>query len=126
MVDDVHVDVRGHDRIAMGLVSAARQFEDMRSANWRVSEVMRQRAQTYCPVRTGRLQASIHSVRSRGEAKVEAGKGIPYARVQHYGWPQHNIKASLFLTKALNESVDEAKVIYGAEVTKIIEGIRGA
>ena len=54
------------------------------------------------PHKTGRLAGSIRAGRGKTKAVVTAGrKSIPYAGVQHYGWPAHHIKSSMFLVKAL-------------------------
>jgi hypothetical protein len=54
------------------------------------------------PVKSGRLKATLRAGRGKTKAVVRAGfASVPYAGVQHYGWPARNISAKPFLTDAL-------------------------
>ena len=65
-------------------------------------------AKPLTPHKTGRLAGSIRAGRGKTKAVVTAGrKSIPYAGVQHYGWPAHHIKSTMFLVKALEAKNEE-------------------
>lgn len=98
----------------------------MTAANQRAGNVVATRAKVYCPVRTGRLQGSIHPVPSVSGFEVVASEGIIYGPVQHYGWPAHNIRATLFMTKGLESSRSDVMQIYQTEVANVMRGVRGA
>lgn len=69
------------------------------------------------PVLTGRLQSSMRAGRGKTKAVVRAGGArVPYAGVQHYGWPAHNIEAKPFLLQAIQSRQTEL-------VAKIDDGV---
>jgi hypothetical protein len=119
---DVTVTVKGGDRVAAALRSIADGLANMGPANTRVGQVITAQARTYCPVRTGRLQGSIHPVADPQRARVIAGEGLAYANVQHYGWPAHHIRATLFLTRGLADSQPQWMGVYQAEVARLVKG----
>ncbi len=60
------------------------------------------------PVLDGTLEATIRAGRGKTKAVVRAGGArAPYAAVQHYGWPAHNIEPKPFLLDALTSKTDE-------------------
>lgn len=69
------------------------------------------------PVKSGALAASIRAGKGKTKAVVRAGGArVPYAGVQHYGWPAHGIEPKPFLLQAIQSKETEL-------VNKIDEGV---
>jgi hypothetical protein len=100
---------------------AAVRVATMQPVHARVGEVVVQKARVYCPVRSGVLQASIRAVPRRDGVKILAGgPGIPYAGVQHFGWPAHNIRATMFLTRGAKDSRPAWMAVYREAIARIV------
>lgn len=74
------------------------------------------------PVVTGALEASMRASRTKGKAIVRAGSArVPYAAVQHYGWPAHNIEPKPFLVDALQSRTDEVTEMMDKGMDEILK-----
>jgi hypothetical protein len=122
----LQITVRGATQLASTLRAAGQNLQRMDSANLRAGQAVVSRAKVLCPVKTGRLQGSIRVANSRGGFEVVASENLPYGRVQHWGWPAHHIRATLFLTRGLEQAQPEVLQIYQAEVANVMQGVRGA
>jgi hypothetical protein len=116
----VRATITGNKELAAGLRQAAQQMRDLRVPNSAAAARIAIRARTLCPVKTGRLQASIQLEVDPTTARVVAGQGIPYANAQHWGYPPHNIPATLFLTRALTETQPQWTVDYQQAIDAIV------
>jgi hypothetical protein len=63
-------------------------------------------ARTRAPRRSGRLADSIMVTTGPEDALIEAGEGLPYAVVVHYGGYPGGYKGNPFLTDALDNAGD--------------------
>lgn len=121
------VQVVGARELARTLKKAGVQVADMKAANGRVGQIVVRASTPITPVRSGRLAGSIRPSRQQAAVTIRAGgASIPYAGVQHWGWPRHHIRASLFLTTGAENSEPVWVETYFAELNKIIDGIEGA
>jgi len=118
--------VKGAEQLARSLRRSGQELSDLRASGARAGELLVQRARVYCPVKTGRLQGSIHVFSVRGGVTIQASKGIVYGPVQHWGWPAHNIRATLFMTKALAETRSQVVRIYEEGVQDTMDKVTGA
>jgi hypothetical protein len=84
------------------------------------------RARIHCPVDTGALQASIRVRGRRNGVEVVASENLVYGPVQHWGWPAHNIRATLFMVRGFQEAEPEVIDLYEGEIQKIMNQVRGA
>jgi hypothetical protein len=119
------VKVTGANEFEARMRRAAVQMSDMRAPGMRAAQKVVARARVLCPVKTGRLQASIHPEVDRQRAQVIAGQGLAYAKVQHWGWPAHNIRATLFLTNALVQTQPQWIVDYQQAIDAIVARVEG-
>lgn len=100
---ETRVRVEGLGRTLRQLAKAGAEAEDMRDLMHELGTIvvlaagpMARRGET------GKLAASPRAGRGKTKAVVRAGgRRVPYAGVQHYGWPAHNITPNPFLTNAL-------------------------
>ena len=100
------VRVEGLRELTRALGKAGVDAADQKELMHEIGMVVVRAAQQ--PVVTGALEASMRASRTKGKAIVRAGSArVPYAAVQHYGWPSHNIEPKPFLTDALQSRTDE-------------------
>jgi len=93
----------------------------MQPVHARVGQVVVEKSRIYCPVRTGVLRASIKAEPRRTGVKIKAGgPGIPYAGVQHFGWPAHGIRATMFLTRGVKDSRPQWMTVYREAIAQIV------
>ena len=62
-------------------------------------------ARPAAPTLSGALAGTIRAGRGKTKAVIRAGRaGVPYAGVQHYGWPARGISAKPFLSGAVQST----------------------
>lgn len=99
--------------------------EELKGANREIAEDVTQVARGLVRIDSGRLQASIRPGATARTGLVRAGRGsVPYAAVQHFGWPARNISPDPFLYDALDERREEVERRYLDALNKATEGIR--
>ena len=109
--------IEGFNKTVRALHRAGAETQDMKDLMHSPGSLVVKTARPLTPHKTGHLAGSIRAGRGKTKAVVTAGrKSIPYAGVQHYGWPAHHIKASMFLVKALEVKNEEI-------VRNLIKGI---
>lgn len=130
MPDDA-VTVKGADRLASTLHQFAGSLDDLSDANRRAGESIASAARGRVPRRTGRLAASGRT--DVGPASVTVAFGAVYAPPIHWGvGPRvglrgpHNIRASLFLTGALETQEDAVADIYIDAIDQRLGKVQGA
>lgn len=123
MADTVRV--RGADRVAATLHSAASKIKDLEQANRRVAASNARAAQARAPRRTGRLARSTVGLAQPGNvARVQAT--VIYAGVIHNGWPRHNITPQPFIRDAVEANLGQAASLYTQEVQQVLDTVKGA
>lgn len=73
--------------------------------------------------RSGKMMRSIRPSSTTTMARIQAGAGVKYAGVQHYGWPGHNIEPNPFLTDAITERADETLILYERKLGDWIDAV---
>lgn len=94
------VTVVGDKMLAATLANAARQIADMAPTNRESAEVVRARAASNAPKRTGRLAGSVRASSSSGEAVIAAT--APYSAFVEYG--HQTVPARPFMRNALRDT----------------------
>ena len=116
------VTVYGGRELRKALKETAGDTDDLKELNKKIAEIVVDEAVKHVPVRSGKLKASIKAFGAATKARVTAGrKSLPYATVIHWGWPQRNIEASLFLTKAMEIKQPEILDAYHNGLEKILD-----
>lgn len=72
---------------------------------------------------SGTMAGTIRPRSTTTMARIEAGRGIPYAGVQHYGWPGHSISPNPFLTEAIEEKTFETLALYERKLGEWIDAV---
>lgn len=98
----VRIRVEGLSRTIRALQQAGAKSEDMRDLMHQLGTVVVLAARPMARRQSGAMAASTRAGRGKTKAVVRAGGArVPYAGVQHYGWPARNITPNPFLTNAL-------------------------
>lgn len=118
------VEVVGADRLAFTTSRVADQLGDLSSINGTVARYTATRASAMAPRQTGRLAASIRGTSTATESRVSAG--APYAAVQEFGWPGHNIEGHRFMGRAAKQSEPLAIRLHAANLRRLVGTIKGA
>lgn len=115
------VQVNGLNQLVRDLLALGLDVQDLKQAFGKIANKAATAAQSFVPVRTGKLRSTIKPVIRKNYAGVKAGdRRHAYARVINYGYPKRNIKAAHFLQKA--DDAVKATVVneLEAEIASII------
>lgn len=73
--------------------------------------------------KSGRLAGDVRALGSQKAGRVAAGRAsVPYAGVNHYGWPAHNIEGNPFLTDAIAANQESSLNLYSDLLEAFMEG----
>lgn len=124
---DVRVRVEGAAQLRATMRRAGVDMADMKDANAAVATMVATSARGITPRASGRLAASVRGNRAAAKAVVKAGgAGLPYAGVQHWGWPRRHIRATYYVTEAAAATEPQWTDRYMTEVERIVNRITGA
>ena len=103
--DGVRVRIEGLSQTIRALRAAGTDMQDMSALMHAIGTSVVQVARPRAPHLSGALARSVRAGRGKTKAVVRAGSArLPYAGVQHYGWPARRIAAHPFLVQALQSS----------------------
>ncbi|MCI1935160.1 MAG: HK97 gp10 family phage protein [Bifidobacteriaceae bacterium] len=121
------VQVEGLKELNRTLKTAGANLKDLKKENKKAADVVVPVARTNVPVKSGKLLASIRSGATQKMGIVRAGKkSVPYAAIQEFGWPGHNIKPHHYIVDAAHSTEPLWVQVYENAVNKIINEIYGA
>lgn len=93
--------VTGVSAVVRDLQAIGVQVEDLKDAFSEIAELGARVAAANVDSDTGRLARDVRGNRAKSKAVITAGRAsLPYAGVQNYGWPAHNIEPQGFMQKA--------------------------
>jgi HK97 gp10 family phage protein len=118
------VDVQGADALARTLHSAGRELQDWAAVNARAAQIVATAAKQRAPKRSGRLSNSIAAQTTKAGAQITAG--VPYAKVQEFGWAARGIRPRPYLHPALADSQSRIIPLYEAHVSAAVRTVKGA
>lgn len=72
---------------------------------------------------SGRMAGTIRATSTTTMSRVEAGRGIEYGAVQHWGWPGHSISPNPYLTEAIEERQRETLNLYEKKLGEWIDQV---
>ena len=99
-----------------------RLTDDLKDVHQDAGELVAERARALVPYLSGTLHDTIRTDRRATGASVLAGRtSVPYAGVQHFGWPKHNIEPSPFLYEALEDKAGEVADLYALGIEVLVE-----
>lgn len=117
--------LKGAAQLAKGLRQAGADLKDLRDINKQAAQIVAPAAKALAPRRSDRLARSIRAGATQKAGVVRAGNNskVKYAGVINYGWPKHNIKATMFANKAAKNTEPQWTQLYADAVQKIINRI---
>lgn len=99
---DLHVRVTGLRETLRALQDAGTDAQDLKDVMQALAGIVVTAAVPRTRKVSGAMADSIRPGGGKTKAVVRMGrKSVPYAGVQHYGWPAHNITPDLSLVEAL-------------------------
>lgn len=113
------VKVAGTDELVHACVLINDGLEhDMAVAHLEVAGVIVPAIVSLVPIRTGELASGFRAESSRTRAWIT--NAVPYAGVQNWGWPAHNIEARYFATDGARSTESEWIGIYNDAIQERI------
>lgn len=106
--------------------------DDIKDAHKSVADIVVSRARQLCPVAPasmttavpGLLRDSLRTGQTQTAAIARAGKKkVPYGAPIHWGWFKRNIRPSLFITKAAQDTEPKWVAEYEAKFDGILDKI---
>lgn len=123
VADSFQVRVEGAREFRSALRAISREWPKvMREANLRAAQTVVSEAKRRAPVLTGRLRDSIKAGATQRAGYIKAGTSIriPYAPVQEFGWPGHNIEPQPYVYPAIAAKREDVIEEYGKAVDRIM------
>lgn len=120
--DNFTVHVEGARELRAALRAVQAQWPKvMREANKQAAEVVAGEAKRRAPVLTGRLKESVRAGATQSAGYVQAGSPvrIPYAAVQEFGWPGHNISPQPYVYPAIAAKSSQVVETYGEAIDRV-------
>lgn len=114
----------GASRLQATLGRAVDELAYLDDAQTQAGRIIAGRASAEAPRLTGRLASSVQWASERGQLTVSSD--LDYAGPQNYGVPAHNIRATLFLTRAPDETESQWLPAYEDNLQQIVNRIQGA
>ena len=103
--DGVRIRVDGLRKTLRAMEQAGADAQDMRELMHSLGMIVVGAARPNTPTLSGALAGTLRAGKGKTKAVVRAGRAsVPYAGVQHYGWPARGIDASPFLTDAVQST----------------------
>ncbi len=119
-----HIEVEGLKELRTALRRAGESYADLKEAGLEAAELVASAAQPLAPHLAGTLAGTIRAAGQAKGAVVRAGSAkVPYAGVQHFGWPKHNIAPHPFLYEAADARLGEVEDVYLKRVQEIANKI---
>lgn len=137
-----YVRVEGGARLRRTLKKAGVDMKELRGINKRAASTVSTAATATAPVggpyrnpgrgrpkSGGRLKASVRAGATTKAGIIRAGTGakgrVPYAGVQHWGWPKKNIKAQPWITLAAQVTEPVWVSDYNRHMQQVIKQVKG-
>jgi hypothetical protein len=118
------VEVEGADTFARTLHGAASELDNLTAASSATGQLIRERAASRAPKRTGALARSI--VSATDGSTVTVSSGLIYAPVIHFGWAAHGITPNPYLIPAAVDSEPIWLGYYVKDIDSKLSKVRGA
>lgn len=133
------VTVHGAKELRRSMRAAGMDLKDLTAINRRAASIVATAARARAPIgkpsrRSGRgrrkapgsLQRSIRPGATTKAAVIRAGGArVPYANVQHWGWPRRNIAPTYFVSEAAVTTESIWIKDYELHVQKVIRQVKG-
>lgn len=114
--------VEGLRETVRALEKAGVEVEDLKDVMAPIAKKAADVMETFVPVRSGALRASVRPNRAKGKAVVTVGRArVKYAGPINYGWPKRGIKPADFTGKTDRVMDDTAARMLEAGLDDLLE-----
>ncbi|HAT1153068.1 TPA: HK97 gp10 family phage protein [Corynebacterium striatum] len=123
--------LEGGRNLRRTLREAGSDLTELKAANAQAASIVAGRAQSWAPVVSGRLAATVRSSGTKTAGIVRAGNnrksasGVPYAAPIHWGWKARNIRANPFLSYSAQSTEPTWLALYESLVNTALSKIKG-
>lgn len=123
--------LEGGRNLRRTLREAGSDLTELKAANAQAASIVAGRAQSWAPVVSGRLAATVRSSGTKTAGIVRAGNnrksasGVPYAAPIHWGWRARNIRANPFMSYSAQSTEPTWLALYESLVNKALSKIKG-
>lgn len=115
------IEIVGARELRSGLRKLGDRADDLKDVHQDAGELVAGTARELVDVVSGDLRDTIRTDRRKSGASVIAGRAsVPYAGVNHFGWPARNIEPDPFLYDALDQRRDEVVDRYRRGVDELV------
>lgn len=124
--------LEGGRNLRRTLREAGSDLTELKDANAQAAGIVAGRAQSWAPVSSGRLAATVRSSGTKTAGIVRAGNnrksasGVPYAGPIHWGWKARNIRANPFMSYSAQATEPTWLKLYDSLVNKALSKIKGS
>lgn len=103
--EGVKIRIEGLRKTFRALEAAGTASQDLRDLMHSLGLIVVGAARPNTPTLSGALAGTLRAGRGKTKAVIRAGNArVPYAGVQHYGWPARGLSAQPFLTNAVQST----------------------
>lgn len=125
-VKGITYEVVGAARLRKTLQDVEHGLEDLKALHQEVAGIAASRARIRVPVVTGTLRSTIRASGTKSMAVIRAGFAkVPYAGVQEWGWPGHNIREHPYLRAGAHETETQWRALYDKRVDELLGKVKG-
>ncbi|HHI6724370.1 TPA: hypothetical protein ACP6X0_002739 [Staphylococcus aureus] len=123
--------LEGGRNLRRTLREAGSDLTELKDANAQAAAIVAGRSQSWAPVVSGRLAATVRSSGTKTAGIVRAGNnrksasGVPYAQPIHWGWKARNIRANPFLSYSAQATEPTWLKLYESLVNTALSKIKG-
>lgn len=102
------VNIKGLRETVRSLERLGTEVKDLKDVFRSIGNIVVREAQSRAPKLSGALAGSIKASNTKNKSIVRAGSArVPYAGVQEWGWPAHNIAGTRYLSSAVQDKQRE-------------------
>lgn len=127
MTTSAGIRVEGGRQLRASLKRAGHDLQDLKDAHTLAAALVTGASRPGTPRgRTGKLAGSLRGSGTATAAIIRAGGStVPYAGVQHFGWPARHIAAKPWITEAAQRTESAWTHIYEDAVEAVLATIKG-
>lgn len=101
-------------------------LDELKVAHGRAAAFVSSAAQPRSPRSSGRLAGTVRGSGTRTAAVIRAGRAtVPYAGVQHFGWPARNIEPHPWISDTAQDTEPVWSDLYADAVQRVLNTIKG-
>lgn len=115
------INIKGLRETIRSLEKLGTEVKDLKDVFRSIGNMVVEEAQSRAPKLSGALAGSIKASNTKNKSIVRAGSArVPYAGVQEWGWPKHNIAGTRYLSSAVEDKQKDVVRALDKELSGLI------